>query len=341
MSDIVIGGESISLGQTKTVRINLAKSYDRSSMELIIKVIRGKKPGPTLFVTAAIHGDELCGIEIIRRIMKRQDLKNMSGTLLLIPVVNVFGFNTKSRYLPDGRDLNRSFPGGPKGSVASQIAHILTKEVIQKSDYGIDLHTGAKGRSNVPQIRANIDCKETKDIAEIFGVPTIINAKLRDGSLRETAQNSDVPVLLYEAGEALRYDESSIRKGMNGVLNVMGYLKMIKRPMKKALQEVFHAESSAWIRAPHSGLFRGSVRQGIKIKKGQKLGVISDPYGNQSFDVISSYTGMVIGKLQNPLVNKGDAVFHVAAFDELDSVEDAFEEYDYGFDAVTPKKYVE
>jgi predicted deacylase len=339
MKALEIAGESIAPGESRTVRINLARAYDRSPMELSIKALRGKREGPTLFITAAIHGDELGGIEIIRRLVQRKALRNLKGTLLLAPVVNVFGFNTKSRYLPDGRDLNRSFPGSTSGSLASQIANVITKELVENSDFGIDLHTGARERSNVPQIRANLDDPKTCELAESFGVPILINAAIRDGSLRETAQNHGVPVLLYEAGEALRYDESSIRKGLSGILNVMGLLGMIKRKPSGVNSDTFHAKSSRWIRATTSGLMRSSIRQGTKVKKGQIIAVISDPYGIESFEQRSPFTGIVIGKLQSPLVNKGDAIFHVASFEEINSVEDAFEEYDYGLDAVTSKKY--
>ena len=224
---IKVGGTTISPGQRVTVDLPVADLYTSTSLHMPVQVICGRKPGPVLFVSAAIHGDELNGVEIIRRLLKRKALKSIRGTLLAVPIVNVHGFLNQSRYLPDRRDLNRSFPGSAKGSIASRLANLFIKEIVSKADFGIDLHTGALHRSNLPQIRANLDDAATLDIAQVFGTPVIINSDIRDGSLRACAFERGQPVLIYEAGEALRFDEISIRAGLRGILNVMRHIGML------------------------------------------------------------------------------------------------------------------
>jgi hypothetical protein len=218
IADIEIGGVTIQAGETKQIKLQTVRLYNDSQMSIPIYVKRGKKPGPTIFVSAAIHGDELNGIEIISRVINSPKLKFLRGTLIAVPIVNGYGMLHQSRYLPDRRDLNRCFPGSDKGSQASRLAHLFIKEIVSKCDFGIDLHTGAIHRSNLPQIRANLDDQTTFDMAHAFGVPVMINSNLRDGSLRQCADELGVPMLLFEAGEALRFDEMSIRSGANGVL---------------------------------------------------------------------------------------------------------------------------
>jgi len=285
-----------------------------------LQVICGKYAGPRLFISAAIHGDELNGVEIVRRIVKSASLKRLHGTLIVVPVVNVFGIIQHSRYLPDRRDLNRSFPGSKRGSLAARLAHIFVEEIVSKCDYGIDLHTGALHRSNLPQIRANLDDEETKNLAQAFTVPVLLNSNLRDGSLRQVADERGVKVLLYEAGEALRFDELSIRAGVRGILSVMRFLNMLpsRQTAKPKFHEPFVARASSWERAPESGLLRVMSPLGARVKKGDLLGVISDPsdlFDPAEFEVRAQNSGLVIGKSNIPLVNEGDALFHIARFD--------------------------
>jgi len=282
-------------------------------MFLPVYIKHGKKPGPTLFVSAAIHGDELNGIEIISRLINSKSVKNLRGTLIAVPLVNAYGVLNLDRYLPDRRDLNRSFPGSKKGSLASRLAHIFMTEIVQQCDYGIDLHTGAIHRSNLPQIRANLDDKETLSMAQAFGAPVLINSNLRDGSLRESANELGIPILLYEAGEALRFDEVSIRAGYRGIINVMRHLEMLsKRSSKKPPIKPFIARESGWVRAPDSGFVMHQRKLGDFVNKGDVLAVIKDPFGDVIDNIKSHTAGIIIGKQNIPLVHEGEAVYHIA-----------------------------
>ena len=318
---ITINDVTVKPGEQKIIDLPVAKLYTHTDVSIPLHVICGKKSGPCLFISAAVHGDELNGVEITRRLLKTSSLKNLRGTLIVIPVVNVFGIIQHSRYLPDRRDLNRSFPGSQRGSLAARLAHIFLHEVVQQCDYGIDLHTGAIHRSNLPQIRANLDDPETKSLAEAFLVPVLLNANLRDGSLRQAADEHGVKVLLYEAGEALRFDELSIRAGVRGILSVMRKLSMLpatKKPSKP--HDPFIARSSSWERATQSGILRSLVPLGAHVKKGDLLGVISDPsdlFDQPEDEIRSQYNGIIIGKTNIPLVNEGDALFHTARFEDI------------------------
>ena len=230
---ITIGETTVSPGERATVRLPLADLYTGESISMPVQVICGRRAGPVLFISAAIHGDELNGVESVRRLLKRKVRRSVRGTLLAVPIVNVHGFLDQSRYLPDRRDLNRSFPGSVKGSIAARMAHTFVTEIVAKADYGIDLHTGAINRSNLPQIRANLDDSATLDFAKAFGVPVIINSNIRDGSLRECAADRGLPVLIYEGGEALRFNDLSIRAGLQGVIKAMRHVGMLP-PSKKA-----------------------------------------------------------------------------------------------------------
>ena len=198
---VTVGGETVQPGTRRIVDLPVADLYTHTSLKMPVQIINGRRAGPTLFVTAAIHGDEINGVEIIRRLLRLKTLASIRGTLLAVPIVNVHGFLDQSRYLPDRRDLNRSFPGSEKGSVAARLAHMLVTEVINQSDCGIDLHTGSLHRSNLPQIRANLGDPRTRELAQLFGVPVLLNSGMRDGSLRQYAAEKGVPMLLYEAGK--------------------------------------------------------------------------------------------------------------------------------------------
>ena len=265
-----------------------------------------------MFVCAAIHGDEVIGIEIIRRVLKRS-LSPLRGTLLCIPIVNAFGFISQSRYLPDRRDLNRSFPGNARGSLGGQIANLFMEEVVKRSDFGIDLHTGAINRSNLPQLRADFTDDTVRNIGQAFGAPLMLQSKLREGSLRGAAQDAGIPMLVYEAGEALRLDELSIRLGVKGVLSVMRALGML-RPLRKPGKIVpsVMSDRSGWVRADHSGIFATRVKLGVHVAKGERLGVITNPYDGETFPLKARFPGIVIGRSNVSVVNRGDALFHLA-----------------------------
>ena len=318
-----INGASIAPGARATIDLPAGKLYTHAPMAIPVHVVRGRSDGPILFVCAAIHGDEINGVEIIRRLLKLSTLRHLRGTLLAIPIVNVHGFINHSRYLPDRRDLNRSFPGSEQGSLAARIAHLFMEEIISKSTHGIDIHTGAIHRSNLPQIRANLEDPETEFLARAFNVPVIISSMLRDGSLREAAAEAGVPTLLYESGEALRFDEVSIRAGVKGIVNVMRALKMLPKSRgtgKSAIDPVV-ARASSWVRAGESGILRAMVPLGGRVKKGTLLGVIADPFGEREIKVVSPFSGIVIGRSNLPLANEGDALFHIARFNDLGDAE--------------------
>lgn len=324
---IQIGGVDIALGERKQVNLNVARLYDFTEMNVPVEVIRGKEHGPRLFVSAAIHGDEINGVEIIKRLLNHRALKKIRGTLIAVPIVNVFGYNTKSRYLPDRRDLNRHFPGTEKGSLAGQLAHTFMTEIVEQCTHGIDLHTGAIHRSNLPQIRADLDDSETNRLAHSFNVPVMINSKLLDGSLRGAARALKIPMLLFEGGEALRHDEQVIRSALNGILTLMDEIGMVSFKGKKAEDDkLFIALSSTWVRAPQSGSLRQLKHIGSRVSKGQVLGVISDPFGGHKVDIKAGCTGIIIGAVTMPLLNKGDAVFHIASFDNSKEVKEQVDE---------------
>ena len=316
-TDLTINDQSIAPGSRVMIDLPLPRLYTHTLMTMPVHVIRGKKPGPRLFVSAAIHGDELNGVEIIRRLLKQPGLNKLHGDLIAIPMVNVYGIIHHSRYLPDRRDLNRSFPGSKTGSLAARLADLFMTEIVVKCTHGIDLHTGAIHRSNLPQIRANLDDAETLSLAKSFHVPVLLNSNLRDGSLRESAAARDIPMLLYEAGEALRFNEVSIRAGLNGILEVMRHLQMLAvRKNQKHTAEPFVARSSQWIRAPGSGIFRAAKSLGEKVKRNDVLGAINDPVATLETPVISPCHGLIIGRSEIPLVHEGEAIYHIAQFED-------------------------
>ena len=327
--ELRINGENIPPGSSVTLELPLPELYTRTPMTMPVQVRRGKREGPSLFVCAAVHGDELNGVEIIRRLMRRRALSRIRGTIIAVPIVNVYGVIDRSRYLPDRRDLNRSFPGSGRGSLAARLADLFMTEIVARCTHGIDLHTGAIHRDNLPQVRGNLDDEETLRLARLFGVPVLMNAVLRDGSLREATAARGIPMLLYEAGEALRFDELSIRAGVQGILNVMRGLDMLPpaRGRKRASRDPFVARSSSWVRAPASGIFTGAVPLGAHVKKDEHLGTITEPVGDAESVIRAPLGGIVIGRSNLPLVLEGEALFHIACFEDLREVAEQVEEF--------------
>lgn len=312
---ITINDQIVHPGESKDITLSLARLYDFTELSMPIRVYCGKQAGPVMFVSAAIHGDEINGVEIIRRLNNLPALKTIKGTLIMVPIVNVFGFNNKSRYLPDRRDLNRVFPGTSTGSLASRIAHAFMKEVVTKCSYGIDLHTGAANRENFPHIRALISDQSIKRLAKAFGSEVVLNSNIRDGSLRQAATEKNVKLLVYEAGEALRFSEKAIKTGVHGVLSVMQHIGMLQvKDPRKNLQ--FVAKSSHWQRAPQSGIFIAAKKLGNRVTKDEVLGNISDPFGKNSIEITSNLTGVIVGRTTLPLVNRGEAIFNIAVADD-------------------------
>ncbi len=339
-----IGGQLVQPGERVFVDLSLPRLYTHTAVSMPLRIVNGKRPGPRLFVCAAIHGDEINGVEIIRRLLRSPALRHLAGTLIAVPIVNVYGLVNHSRYLPDRRDLNRSFPGSERGSMAARLARQLMEEVVEKSTHGIDIHTGALHRDNLPQVRACIeDHPTTERLARAFGTPVVINSDLRDGSLRQAVAELGIPMLLYEAGEALRFNEVAIRVGVRGIIGVMREIGMLaQRPSHRRYPEPFIARSTQWVRAPQSGILRTITPLGATVKKGQRLGVVSDPFGEREEDVLATAAGLIVGRTNLPLVNEGEAVFNIARMEKLESVADAVEalqaELDPTVDLEPPKE---
>lgn len=324
---IEIGGVTVEPGKRQYIDLPLPPLYTHTSVSMPVHVVNGRQPGPTLFVSAAIHGDEINGIEIIRRLLDLKSLSRLSGTLIAVPVVNVYGFVSQSRYLPDRRDLNRSFPGSDRGSMASRLADTFMTEIIDKCTHGIDFHTAAAGRDNLPQIRADLDANpDLLPMAMAFSPPVILDSQTRAGTLRSAV--GEKPILLYEAGEALRFDELAIRAGLKGTLRVLRHLNMLpslKKP-ERAYEPTI-ANDSVWMRAPQSGIVRSRLRLGSIVESGQSLGKVSDPFGEAEQDVISQVSGVLVGQTNMPLVHEGEALFHVASLSSTKSAARSVDEF--------------
>jgi hypothetical protein len=277
-------------------------------------VMRGREEGPIIFLSSAIHGDEVNGIEIIREVLEELKTKKIRGTIIAAPIVNVFGFNDKSRYLPDRRDLNRSFPGNANGSLASRIAHIFMKEVVARCTHGIDYHTGAIHRSNYPQIRGCMDDENTKEMALAFNPPIIIDSRLRDGSLREAARKKKVCTLLFEGGQALRFEKDVIKVAKKGTLNVLKHIGILSGKKIKSRKNII-ALGSYWVRSVKGGTLRLQVAEGDYIQEGTVLGIIHDPLAMNASLIHAEGPGYIIGLNHLPLVTIGDAIIHIAVVD--------------------------
>ncbi len=308
----VFAKQEIAAGTRQTLDLPLSLLSTQTPMAIPVHIVHGKQDGPVLFLSGAIHGDEVNGIEIIRRILKQSSLNRIKGTLIAVPIVNVHGFISHSRYLPDRRDLNRSFPGSPKGSLGARLADLFLEEVVAKADFGVDLHTATQHRSNWPQIRADLSQPDADRLAQAFGAPLVLNADLRAGSLRAAAQDRGIPVLVYEAGQALAFDEASIRIGVRGITRLMHEIGMLSGRVARIPAPPVFSNSSFWVRAEEGGIVRPFVNLGAWVDRDQVLGVVSDPLGQTDLEVRAPEKGLIIGRSNLPAVNEGDALFHIA-----------------------------
>jgi predicted deacylase len=306
-----IAGTQISPGRTAQLDVPIARLMSGTPVSLPVIVYHGVREGPAVWLNAAIHGDEIGGVEIIRLVLERLDPANMAGTVVAVPIVNVHGFNTGDRYLPDRRDLNRSFPGSRRGSLAARIAHLMMSEIVSRCTVGIDLHTGSDHRTNLPQIRADLDDAATLDLATVFGAPVTIHARTRDGSLREAATEAGATVLLYEGGEALRFDRNAINAGTHGVRRVLHHIGVTPTGPDPE-SNTLYSRKTTWVRAPRSGILHLTPDLGDRVSKGQVVATVLDPFGKRLASVSAPTTGVIVGHTQHPLVNQGDAVVNVA-----------------------------
>jgi len=306
---ITLNGQTITRGENRLINFHIARLPTHTQIDLPVHVIRGKEDGPVLLLMAGLHGDEINGIETIRRMIFDQTIKLKRGTVIAIPIVNVYGFLQTSRDLPDGKDLNRCFPGNQNGSLASRVAWFIMHEILPQIDYGIDFHTGAVNRTNFPQIRCKTENIVNMELATAFSAPFILNAEFRDKSIRKEASKKGKSIIVYEGGEALRLDESAILEGIKGTYRVMYHLRMIDDNIPADASVLLtHA---TWVRAKHAGIYRNFTLPGSKIEKGQILGVITDPYGEDEIPLISKLEGYAIGVNFQSVINAGEPLVNM------------------------------
>ena len=308
---ITINNHEVEPGEQKEIQLNIARLPTYTNIDLPVHVFRSKNDGPTLLLTGGLHGDELNGIEIVRRMVAEDLLTPKQGSVIAIPLVNVYGFIQNVRGLPDGKDINRSFPGVKGGSLARLLAYTLMNEIVPQIDYGIDFHTGGSARSNFPQVRCTLDDEKNKELAQAFKPPFVVHSSLIEKSFRKAAHKKGKHILVYESGESTRFDEFGIKEGINGTLRLMKYLGM-KKEVPKPIQETEIYRKTTWVRAKYAGLFKPKIELGEKVKRRQVLGHITDPYGNEQYKFMCPREGRVIGLNYAPVVHKGDALLHLA-----------------------------
>lgn len=307
---ITINGQAIGLGEQVLIRLSISRLPSGTVIDIPVHVFRAKQDGPVLLLMAGMHGDEVNGIEIVRRMLRRKMLRPEQGTIIAIPVLNIYGFLNFSREVPDGKDVNRSFPGSERGSLASRVAHKFVKEILPWVDYGLDFHTGGASRANHPQVRCSLVNPEAQRIGRAFNAPFLINANYRAKSLRKEAAKQGKTIVVYEGGESLRFNEDAIGEGINGTLRVLAVLGLQKTFVPAAGPPVV-CHKTTWIRAKVAGLFRSQIILGAYIQKKQVIGSITDPYGQMSVRIKAPKAGYVIGLNQMPVVNQGDALLHI------------------------------
>jgi len=308
-----IANQSFLAGESAQLKIQVGRLTSGNLIYVQGQVYRSKKAGPTTLLLAGVHGDEINGIEIIRRIMDQKALVNIkSGTVIVIPIVNVFGFINSSRYVPDGKDVNRSFPGTLNGSLASRIARTLTKYIFPTVDYIFDFHTGGDLRYNYPQIRYTKGDTESKKLAAVFHAPFTLSSRNISKSLRKSAHTLGIPSLIFEGGESIRINPEVVSIGLEGIFRCLYHLGHVSdRYVHPAEYKNILIEKTSWKRANYSGILTKNKASGNYVKKGALLGTINDPYGKKSKPIISSNSGYIIGHNNASLVNYGDAIFHV------------------------------
>jgi predicted deacylase len=324
MKELVIAGHGIGPGEFKEININIARLPSRTQIDTPIYVYRALEDGPVLALTAGMHGDEINGMEIVRRIIDAGHHKVLRGTTVCMPIINVYGFLNYSREVPDGKDVNRSFPGSKTGSLASRVAYHLTHDIIPFIDVGVDFHTGGAMRTNYPQVRCMMQEPKNVEFANAFHAPFTIDSPFRPHSLRQTAAKKGKNIIVFEGGESLRMDQHAIEEGIQGTLRLMKHLNMINTAPKPK-EENRIVWNSAWIRARTAGLFHPHIKAGELINKSQLVGSITDPFGEFNEEIKSQVTGYVVGLNNNPVVNAGDALMHIG-MDDLCRLEGGGEE---------------
>lgn len=301
-------------GQSGTVEVAAGQLPSGNEVSISAKVYRAYQPGPVVLFLAGVHGDEINGVEIIRRSIEQEIFsKIVSGTVIAIPLLNVYGFNNFSRDVPDGKDVNRSFPGTSYGSLASRIANGLSKNILPHVDLAVDFHTGGRGTYNYPQVRFNAEDEKAALAAKAFAPPLVFAKRAPAKSLRRSAfKNYQLPVLTYEGGENLRYDAHSIDVGVNGVKRLLFSQLMLSKKLVEDTKDPTLVNNSVWIRAGRAGLFQWSKKSGFPVRKGEPIGIIADPQGGTANKrILSPRDGFIIGHTNAAVVSQGDALFHI------------------------------
>lgn len=310
MKVVHIAGHEIRPGEFKEIKINIAKLPSQTLIDTPLYISRGMEDGPVLALMAGMHGDEINGLEIVRRILDGGLHQPKRGTLVCMPIINVYGFLNFSRDVPDGKDVNRSFPGSKNGSLASRVAYHVTHDVIPFIDIGVDFHTGGAMRTNYPQVRAMLNNEKNMALANAFHAPFTLDAPFRPSSLRKEASKKGKNIIVYEGGESLRFDQQAIEEGIAGTLRLMHHLKMIDwAPDPKEENRIIW--SSTWVRAKHAGLFHANVQCGQLVHKGEWVGTITDPFGLFKEKVVAPEKAYIIGLNNIPVINAGDALMHL------------------------------
>ncbi|MCW5588818.1 MAG: succinylglutamate desuccinylase/aspartoacylase family protein [Legionellales bacterium] len=325
-----ICNETIHPGETLSLALPLPELFSCAPLYMPIKIAHGTQAGPILMITAAIHGNELNGTEIINRLLNLKVIKQLRGTLIAVPIVNVYGFINRSRLLPGGINLDHCFPGSKNGTHASRVAHLFYKEIFAKAQYCIDLQTGFINYSNLPQIYYHFGDRESQKLAESFNAPVISHLADEPGSLHHMARQDHVPFIVYEAGEAMRFDEHAIRTGVSGILNILKFLDMLphKNIKDKKIIPSFVAEKNIWVRASTSGLSQTTFKLGQSVKKGKLLATIQDPFGaSEKVNIYNPEDAIIVGKNNLPLVHEGEALFQLAVFSRMQQAETHFEDW--------------
>lgn len=306
--------EKVALGQSARVNFNVAKLHTQNSIDVPVIIERSKKPGPTVLITAGIHGDEVNGVEIVRQIIAKGINKPKRGTIICIPVINVFGFIHMDRLFPDGRDLNRVFPGSKNGSLASRVAHQLMTKVVPHADLILDFHTGGADRFNASQVRVVKNEVVLDELAETFGAPFIFYSKNLGNSFRNSVYRKGIPMLLFEGGKSFNIHNTITNTGVNGAKRVLSHLEMLRSPFKvsKPKKEAVKILESKWLRASYSGMFKPTISINSRVEKGEVLGNITDPYGSFNHFIKAPNSGYIFNINQSPLVYQGDAIFHIS-----------------------------
>ena len=311
---ITILKETILPGESKTINMEIATLHTMTKLKIPIIVSRSKFKGPTILLSAGLHGDEINGIEIVRQIITRKINKPKTGTVICIPVINVFGFVNQTREFPDKRDLNRVFPGSKKGSLASRFAYYLLKEIMPHVDYAIDFHAGGASRFNAPQVRIVPENQELKALADVFQAPFALYSKNIVGSFRNSCDKLGVKMLLFEGGKSVNINDEITQHGIEGTKRILDHFGMLAARKKIIVPEknTVYIEKSNWVRAKYSGMFHGFTKIGNYVTKGQLLATVSDPYGKIEHKVKAPNSGYIINVNDAPIVFQGDAIYHIS-----------------------------